>query len=113
MLGVSSAGKYYIYYASAHDPHLLHAKEIPLRLRKCTNHALSPDAAWVAITCENESGGKFVVAYSRLNDVDPWQIYETKKYAASFSREIEFLDTNRLAVIIMDPFNSYIEVWDT
>lgn len=82
-------------------------------MERCSNHAISPDASSVAITCENENRTKFIVAYSKLNENDPWQVYTTPKYASSSTRETEYLSNRYLAVIVTHPYNSYIEVWDS
>ena len=72
MLGVSSVSRFYIYYAPVTDPNRLSVKQIPASLERCSNHALSPDATSIAITCENANRTKFIVALSKLNEDDDW-----------------------------------------
>lgn len=66
----------------------------------------------MAVTCEHVKEAKLALAYSKLNASEPWKIEYNTKFASSLSREVEYMENDYCAVVVFNPYNSYIELWD-
>lgn len=77
MLGNSSQGRYYIYYAALTNIHALAAKELPRNVTDCTGHALTEDSR-VMVTCADLQGRSYVVVMGGLGE-DGWQLGASRR----------------------------------
>lgn len=86
MLGVTSLGKFYIYYAAVQNPQLLAAKEIPSTMANCTNHAISPNGTYVAVTCIEVKNRRHALLTGKLDGQDSWHNSYSKLLVPSNDR---------------------------
>ena len=52
MLGVTSVGRYFVYFSTVDRVHDLSVKEVPAALKDCINHAVSAPNLTVSLTCK-------------------------------------------------------------